>query len=154
MSSKKERPTAAALRAQIEKLQEEIKSKAKALREEERRLETRKKVLLGVVLQAWVDEGKVSQSELQAGLDKHLKRKDERELFGLKPLPEAKPATPTPSTKKTEDKPAPSSRLTPSKKKSKPASSQEETEEGRTEKKTRLREAKQESLADEFEGLS
>ncbi|MGI2906154.1 hypothetical protein [Tolypothrix sp. VBCCA 56010] len=154
MSSKKEKPTAAALRAQIEKLQEEIKTKAKALREEERRLETRKKVLLGVVLQAWVDEGKVSEAELQAGLDKHLKRKDERALFGLDPLPEAKPATPTPSTKKAEDKSAPSPPPTTSKKKPKTTSSQQETSEETTEKKTQLREAKQETLADEFEGLS
>jgi hypothetical protein len=154
MSSKKEKPTAAALRAQIAKLQDEIKTKAKALREEERRLETRKKVLLGVVLQAWVDEGKVSEAELLAGLDKYLKRKDERALFGLDPLPEEKPAAPTASTKKAEDKPAPSPPPTTAKKKSKTAPpAQEETVKETTEKKTRLREAKPEILASEFEGL-
>jgi type IV secretory pathway VirB10-like protein len=153
MSSKKEKPTAAALRAQIAKLQEEIKTKAKALREEERRLETRKKVLLGVVLQAWVDEGKVNEAELQAGLDKHLKRKDERALFGLDPLPEEKPAAPTPTTKKAEDKPAPSPPPATDKKKPKTASPQQETGEGPTQKKTRLKEADQGNLAAEFEGL-
>ena len=154
MPSKKDKPTAAELREQIAKLQETIKTKAKALREEERRLETRKKVLLGVVLQGWVSEGKISSAELQAGLDKYLKRKDERALFGLEPLPEEKPAAPTTSTKKAKDEPAPSPPPKTAKTKAKTApSSQQETAKGTTEKKSRLREAKQESMAAEFEGL-
>ena len=48
-----------------------------------RTIETRKKILLGAMLQEWVRTGEVQQAALDQGLDRYLVRKRDRELFGL-----------------------------------------------------------------------
>jgi hypothetical protein len=48
-----------------------------------RAIETRKKILLGAMLQEWVRTGEIEQSTLDQGLDRYLVRKRDRELFGL-----------------------------------------------------------------------
>ena len=46
-------------------------------------IETRKKILLGAMLQEWARTGEIEQSTLDQGLDRYLVRKRDRELFGL-----------------------------------------------------------------------
>ena len=46
-------------------------------------IETRKKILLGGMLQEWVRTGEIEQSTLDQGLDRYLVRERARELFGL-----------------------------------------------------------------------
>ena len=48
-----------------------------------RAIETRKKILLGAMLQEWMRTGEIEQSTIDQGLDCHLVRKRDRELFGL-----------------------------------------------------------------------
>jgi|GEM_PF-2088704 len=48
-----------------------------------RAIETRKKILLGAMLQEWARTGEIEQSILDQGLDRYLVRKRDRELFGL-----------------------------------------------------------------------
>ena len=48
-----------------------------------RTIETRKKILLGAMLEEWVRTGEIEQSTLDQGLDRYLVRKRDRELFGL-----------------------------------------------------------------------
>ena len=48
-----------------------------------RAIETRKKILLGAMLQEWVRTGEVKQSTFDQGLDRYLVRKRDRELFGI-----------------------------------------------------------------------
>ena len=48
-----------------------------------RAIETRKKIFLGAMLQEWMRTGEIEQSTIDQGLDRHLVRKRDRELFGL-----------------------------------------------------------------------
>ena len=48
-----------------------------------RTIETRKKILLGAMLQEWVRTGEIGQSVIDQGLDRYLVSKRDRELFGL-----------------------------------------------------------------------
>ena len=48
-----------------------------------RAIETRKKILLGVMLQEWVRTGEIEQSMFDQGLDRYLVRERDRELFGI-----------------------------------------------------------------------
>ena len=48
-----------------------------------RTIETRKKILLGAMLQEWVRTGEIEQSVIDQGLDRYLVSKRDRELFGL-----------------------------------------------------------------------
>ncbi len=48
-----------------------------------RAIETRKKILLGAMLQEWVRTGEIEQSMFDQGLDCYLVRERDRELFGL-----------------------------------------------------------------------
>ena len=48
-----------------------------------RAIETRKKILLGAMLQDWVRTGEIEQSMIDQGLDRCLVRKRDRELFGI-----------------------------------------------------------------------
>ena len=50
---------------------------------DKRTIETRKKILLGAMLQEWVRTGEIEQSTFDRGLDRYLVRKRDRELFGL-----------------------------------------------------------------------
>ena len=46
-------------------------------------IKTRKKILLGVMLQEWMRTGEIEQSMLDQGLDRYLVRERDRELFGI-----------------------------------------------------------------------
>ena len=48
-----------------------------------RAIETRKKILLGAMLQEWVRTGEIEQSMFDQELDRYLVRKRDRELFGI-----------------------------------------------------------------------
>ena len=48
-----------------------------------RTIETRKKILLGAMLQEWMRTGEIEQSTLDQGLNRYLVRKRDRELFGI-----------------------------------------------------------------------
>jgi hypothetical protein len=48
-----------------------------------RAIETRKKILLGAMLQEWVRTGEIEQSTLDQRLDRYLVKERDRELFGL-----------------------------------------------------------------------
>lgn len=48
--------------------------------------ETRKKILIGTMIQSRVALGKLAESKLDAMMDEHLTRADDRALFGLPEL--------------------------------------------------------------------
>lgn len=48
-----------------------------------RKEDTRRKILVGAVVLAKVEQGELSQAQLRAWLDGALKRGDDRSLFGL-----------------------------------------------------------------------
>lgn len=52
-----------------------------------RTIETRKKILLGAMLQEWARTGKIDQAMIDQGLDRYLVGKRDRELFGLESQP-------------------------------------------------------------------
>ena len=45
--------------------------------------ETRKKILLGAMLQEWVRTGEIEQAKVETGLSEYLTRQQDRDLFGL-----------------------------------------------------------------------
>lgn len=49
----------------------------------ERKLDTRRKILVGAIVLAKVEQGVVAESQLRQWLDGALRRADDRELFGL-----------------------------------------------------------------------
>ena len=53
-----------------------------------RTIETRKKILLGAILQEWVRTGELDQATIDQGLDRYLVRKQDRDLFELADLGE------------------------------------------------------------------
>ena len=67
-------------KARAEKILNQIEARESGSK---RMIETRKKILLGAMLQEWVRTGEVKQSTLDQGLDRYLVRKRDRELFGL-----------------------------------------------------------------------
>ena len=82
------------LSERIETLEERLKQlKAKQQRVEARRRslesrrarrdDTRRKILVGAIVLAKVDQGVMQESELRRWLDGALKRTDDRALFGL-----------------------------------------------------------------------
>jgi hypothetical protein len=54
----------------------------------ERKAETRRRFLLGAVIQAKVQEGEMDAGRLREWLDQALTRKDDRALFDLPPRPD------------------------------------------------------------------
>jgi hypothetical protein len=53
-----------------------------------RKRETKKLVLMGRLVEKWMEWGKIDEREFMQGMDKFLTRNYERELFGLEKLPE------------------------------------------------------------------
>jgi hypothetical protein len=76
------------------KLEERIKAREQRLAELKARQDgTRRKILVGAILLARVDQGRFSEAELRKWLDEALTRKDDRALFGLDTIePAPKPA--------------------------------------------------------------
>jgi len=86
------------LAERIETLQERLAHlKARQVRAEarkralqsrrERAVDTRRKILVGAIVLARVDQGRTPESDLRQWLDEGLTRKDDRLLFDLTPAP-------------------------------------------------------------------
>jgi hypothetical protein len=55
--------------------------------------DTRRKILVGAIVLARVDQGRIPETDLRKWLDEALTRADDRALFGLQPIePAPKPA--------------------------------------------------------------
>lgn len=74
----------------IDKIQQRIEELKSQLRQEkakentrQRKIDTRKKILLGAMLMHWVENGEFKSADLLEGLDKFLTRDSDRVLFGL-----------------------------------------------------------------------
>lgn len=71
----------------LEERQSQLKAKIQKIKAreatEERKLDTRKKVVLGAVLLEMVKSGEWSEEKLHGLLDRKLTRTRDRELFGL-----------------------------------------------------------------------
>lgn len=84
-----------ALADKRKKLLDELKKVRKSERElvakdnkDTRKEDKRKKILIGAMVLYEVKENRVAQSWLNEKMDKFLSRTDERQLFGLEPIPE------------------------------------------------------------------
>lgn len=75
------------------KQQEQLKARIALLqareKQEERKKDTRRKILLGGIILAKVKRGEWPQAKLVELLDRELKEERDRALFDLPPLPEA-----------------------------------------------------------------
>lgn len=68
--------------------QQRIEARARTLvSRRERKEDTRRKILIGATVLARVDRHELDHADLEAWLDAHLTRADDRALFGLPPLP-------------------------------------------------------------------
>jgi hypothetical protein len=67
-------------KARAEKILNQIEARESGSK---RMIETRKKILLGAMLQEWVKTGEIEQFTLDQGLNRYLVRERDRELFGL-----------------------------------------------------------------------
>ena len=78
-------------RAKLKEKQARIKAELQRLdareRESERKRDTRRKILMGAMLQDRIDRGKVSEKVILADMDHFLTRDHERALFDLLPRP-------------------------------------------------------------------
>jgi len=83
--------------ALLEQKQAQIKAQIQALKArdtaQERKNETRRKVLLGGVVLNLVKDGKLQQAQVTGWLDGTLTAERDRALFGLAGLPALSPAT-------------------------------------------------------------
>ncbi|PID65975.1 MAG: hypothetical protein CR977_00055 [Gammaproteobacteria bacterium] len=77
-------PTLEELEKKRAKIQEQIRKKKAEITKAERKKDTRKKILLGSLVQEQIKRGEITESDLQEKLDKFLTRKTDRELFNLK----------------------------------------------------------------------
>jgi hypothetical protein len=78
------------IQKKIAQLQEQLKQKQQKKRGTERKQDTKRKILLGALLQSWMEQGVVSEQKIQEGLDSFLSRDSDRVLFDLpaRPKPE------------------------------------------------------------------
>lgn len=67
-------------KARAEKILNQIEARESGSK---RTTETRKKILLGAMLQEWVRTGEIEQARVEAGLIGYLTRQQDRDLFGL-----------------------------------------------------------------------
>ena len=71
---------------QLKVRHQRIESRARALvNRRARKDDTRRKILIGATVLARIDAGHLDHAELQAWLDAHLTRADDRALFDLSP---------------------------------------------------------------------
>ncbi len=73
------------LEKQVEQAKARLQMAKSREREKARRLETRRKILLGSLLQSMTQRGEVSEAVLRARLDEFLTADRDRELFDLPP---------------------------------------------------------------------
>lgn len=76
------------LEQQQAKLKKQIQAEKAKQRQQQRKDDTRRKVLLGAYVQTKMEESAHYKAELLAGLEKYLTRSNDRALFGFEPLPE------------------------------------------------------------------
>jgi hypothetical protein len=73
---------------QLKVRQQRIDARARALvSRRARKDDTRRKILIGATILARVDRDELDHADLQAWLDAHLTRDDDRALFDLPPKP-------------------------------------------------------------------
>ena len=71
---------------QLKTRQQAIENRKKAIASKrERKVDTRRKILIGATVLARIDRKELDQGELKTWLDKHLTREDDRALFELPP---------------------------------------------------------------------
>ena len=69
---------------QLRTRQQRIEARKRALlSRRERAADTRRKILVGAIVLAKVEQGELDAGQLRSWLDAALTRKDDRELFGL-----------------------------------------------------------------------
>ena len=74
---------------QLKVRQQRIDARARALASKRaRKDDTRRKILIGAIVLARVDQGRIPQADLTAWLDEALTRQDDRALFDLPPQPQ------------------------------------------------------------------
>lgn len=71
------------IQQQIQALKEQLKKEKSKENVRQRKIDTRKKILLGAMLMHWVETGQFKEADLLEGLDKFLVRNIDRALFGL-----------------------------------------------------------------------
>ena len=67
-------------KARAEKILNQIQAREST---NKRTTETRKKILLGAMLQEWVRTGEIEQAKVETGLSEYLVRQQDRDLFRL-----------------------------------------------------------------------
>lgn len=71
------------IQQRIEQLKEQLKKEKAKENARQRKIDTRKKILLGAMLMHWVETEEFKEADLLKGLDKFLTRNIDRALFGL-----------------------------------------------------------------------
>lgn len=77
------------LKQKQQALADQIRREKKKLAEQERQRETRRKILIGAILQKEAEKDEALAQRIHALLKSNLTRADDRALFELEPLPEA-----------------------------------------------------------------
>jgi hypothetical protein len=95
------REKAAQANALLQKLEAQARARESG---QERKLDTRRKVLLGAYLLTRIQKDPEMKVQVLAGLDKYLGRDAERALFALPPLPKSEPV-PEPAEEVLQEKP-------------------------------------------------
>lgn len=76
----------------IAQLQEQLRLLKTKLSEEQRKAETRRKILYGVALLKGIETGAIQQSYIKQLLNRFITKKGDRDFLGLAPLTEQQPA--------------------------------------------------------------
>lgn len=77
---------------QLKVRQQRIDARARALTaKRDRKEDTRRKILIGAIVLARVEQGRIPAADLTAWLDEALTRQDDRALFELPPPPAPTP---------------------------------------------------------------
>lgn len=74
------------LRDRYKQLAERIKQLEARAKQKDRKLETRRKVLLGALLATWMDEDAALNQRVLKALPEFLTRQVDRDVFGFQPL--------------------------------------------------------------------
>ena len=108
------------LQTRIQQLQNQLKDIERREKAQTRKQETKKKILIGAMIQKWIEQGRFSEINLMRGLDIFLVRDSERSLFELPPKKQNVPkgqdsiqnsGHASTAQKKTEVSPAPKSSI-------------------------------------------
>lgn len=78
---------------QLKSRQQHLEQRRRSIESRQARKEdTRRKILIGALVLARIEQGRFAKSELQGWLNEALTRADDRALFGLEPLDSSSPA--------------------------------------------------------------